>query len=137
MLVLQFLHLKANLLFTEEGEKEQLSSPINEFSFRPMHVCCLLSTFIVVVGSRTDYHASADVAEFGLLAVVVLELVGFVVDADDGLLRFWILLFHLNFLLINEVDLGTHISWIGNRPGKNCTGCRGRDTFIYFLISPP
>lgn len=75
-------------------------------------VLLLLSLFIVVVGSRTDYHASAGVAELGLLAVVVLELVGFVVDAEDGLLRFWFLLFHLNFLLIYEVDLDTRSSCV-------------------------
>lgn len=61
-------------------------------------------------GSRTDYHASADVAELGLLAVVVLKLVGLVVDTDDGFLRFWFLLFHLNFLLIYEVNLKTQSS---------------------------
>lgn len=81
----------------------------------------LLLLFIVVTVARTDDHASADVAELGLLAVVVLELVGFVVDADDGFLRFWFLLFHLNFLLVYEVNLDTQCSWIGNVTEKNCT----------------
>lgn len=70
----------------------------------------LLLSFIVVAGSRTDYHASADIAELGLLAVVVLKLVGFVVNADDGLLRFRFLLLHLNFLLVYEVNLDTQRS---------------------------
>lgn len=88
-----------------------MSYPMNEFSFRTTQAgldAVLLLSF--VAGSRTDYHASADVAELGLLAVVVLELVGFVVDADDRLLRFWFLLFHLNFLLIYEVNLDTQCS---------------------------
>lgn len=87
----------------------------------------LSSLFIVIVGSRTDYHASADVAELGLLAVVVLELVGFVVDTDNGLLRFWFLLFHLNFLLIYEVDLDTCSSRTGNSTNNNCTRCLSKE----------
>lgn len=69
-------------------------------------VLLLLSLFIVVVGSRTDYHASADVAELGLLAVVVLELVRPVVE---GLGRLGggrllpLLLLHL--LVVDEKDL--------------------------------
>lgn len=67
----------------------------------------VLLLLIVIVGSRTDDHASTDVTELGLLAVVVLKLVGFVVDANYRLLRFWFLLFHLNFLLVYEVNLDT------------------------------
>lgn len=56
--------------------------------------------------SRTDDHASADVAELGLLAVVVFELVGFVVDHDHGLgRRLGLLLLHLHLLIVDEVDL--------------------------------
>lgn len=54
---------------------------------------------------HTHYHASADVTELGFLAVVVLELVGFVVDTDNRLWRFWFLLLHLNLFLIYEIDL--------------------------------
>lgn len=54
---------------------------------------------------HTDYHASADVTELWFLAVMVLELVGFVVDPDNRLWRFWFLLLYLNLLLVYEVDL--------------------------------
>lgn len=57
---------------------------------------------------RTDDHASADVTELGLLAVVVLELVGLVVDGFDGLQGggvFLVVLFHL--LVVDEVHLGS------------------------------
>ena len=58
---------------------------------------------------RTDYHARAGVAELGLLAVVVLELVGFVIDHDHRLGgRLRLLLLHLHLLIIDEVDLEAH-----------------------------
>lgn len=59
---------------------------------------------------HTNYHASADITELWFLAVVVLELVGFVIDPDNSLNRFWFLLLHLNFLLVYKVDLDTHKS---------------------------
>lgn len=54
---------------------------------------------------HTDYHSSTDVTEFGLLAVVVLELVGLVIDTEDRFWRFWFLLLHLHFLFIYKVYL--------------------------------
>ena len=58
---------------------------------------------------RTDYHARADVAELGLLAVVVLELVGFVIDHDHRLGgRLRLLLLHLHLLIVDEVYLEAH-----------------------------
>lgn len=56
--------------------------------------------------SRTHDHARADVAEFGLLAVVVLELVRPVIDRlgwlhGGGL----VLLLLLDLLVIDEVHL--------------------------------
>lgn len=96
MLVLQFLHLKANLLFTGRAKVEKLK-------------CCHLFLNYVVDGiipiSHTDYHASTDVTEFWFLAVVVLEFVRFVINLDNRLLRFWFLLLHLNLLLIYKIDL--------------------------------
>lgn len=56
--------------------------------------------------AHTDDHASTDIAEFGFLAVVILEFVGFVIDPNNGLRgRFWFLFLHFNFLFVNEVDL--------------------------------
>ena len=54
----------------------------------------------------TDDHASAHIAELGLLAVVVLELVGFVVDRSDGLRGRRLLLLLLHLLIVDEVYLG-------------------------------
>lgn len=54
---------------------------------------------------HTDYHAGANITELWFLAVVVLELMGFVVDPNNRLWRFWFLLLHLHLLLIDEVDL--------------------------------
>lgn len=53
----------------------------------------------------TDYHASTDVTELWLLAVMVLELVRLIIHPDNRLLRFWVLLLHLNLLFIYKVDL--------------------------------
>lgn len=74
----------------------------------------MLLMFVVLpyILIHTDYHASADITELRFLAVVVLELVGFVVDPDNRLHRLWILLLHLNLLLIYEVDLDTQRSYI-------------------------
>lgn len=63
---------------------------------------------VISCAVRTDDHASTDVTELGLLAVVVLELVRFVVDPKDWIWRrFWFLLLHLHLLLINKIDLKT------------------------------
>ncbi len=69
----------------------------------------LMSVYVFLTSCpiHTDYHASADVTELGFLAVVVLELVGFVVDPDNRLWSFWFLLLHLHLFLIYEVDLDT------------------------------
>lgn len=69
-----------------------------------LRLCVFSLTWFLI---HTDYHASADVTELGFLAVVVLELVGFVVDQYNRWWRFWFLLLHLNLLLIYEIDLDT------------------------------
>lgn len=57
-------------------------------------------------GPRTHDHACADVTEFRLLAVVVLELVGPVVDRFDWFYgRSFVLLLLLHLFVINEVHL--------------------------------
>lgn len=61
----------------------------------------MVSSFL----SRTDDHSSTDVTELGLLAVVVLELVWFIVDPNDRRWRLWFLLLDLHLLLVNEIDL--------------------------------
>lgn len=96
MLVLQFLHLRANLLFTGRAEVEKLKD------------CSVFLHYLfdgIDLITHTDYHASTDVTELWFLAVVVLEFVRFVINPDDRLLRFWFLLFHLNLLLIYKIDL--------------------------------
>lgn len=63
---------------------------------------------------HTDYHTSADVTELGFFAVVVLELVGFVVDSDNRRRRFWFLLLHLHLLIIYEIDLDTQRAYLSH-----------------------
>lgn len=53
----------------------------------------------------TDYHTSTDVTELGRLAVVVLELVWFVIHQYDNGLRLGLLLLYFHLLLVNEVYL--------------------------------
>lgn len=67
-------------------------------------------------GPRTHDHARADVAEFGLFAVVVLELVGPVVDRFDQRWRSFVLLLLLHFFVVNEVHL--------QEPGRRFGGKR-------------
>lgn len=56
--------------------------------------------------ARTHYHARADIAEFRLLAVVVLELVRPVIDRFDWFYgRRFILFLLLDLFVINEVHL--------------------------------
>lgn len=75
-----------------------------------MFVCVFLTWFPI----HTDYHTSTDITELRLLAVVVLELVGFVIDPDNRWWRFWFLLLHLNLLLIYEIDLDTQGAYISH-----------------------
>lgn len=107
MLVLQFLHLRANLLFTGRAEVEKL-----KHCYLSIHY--LFNQINPII--HTDYHASTDVTELWFLAVVVLKFVRFVINSDDRLLRFWFLLFHLNLLLIYKIHLHIFkkkiISWL-------------------------
>lgn len=99
MLVLQFLHLNANLLFTEGASPEQSGHTGEEFRFHN-------TGGSQETAARTHDHARADVAELGLLAVVVLELVRPVVERLDRLYgRSLVLLLLLHLFLINEVHL--------------------------------
>lgn len=93
---MQFLHLRANLLFTGRAEVENLKHFFIYSSF--------LFDGINPI-PHTDYHASTDVTELWFLAVVVLEFVRFVINPDDRLLRFWFLLLHLNLFLIYKIHL--------------------------------
>lgn len=93
---MQFLHLRANLLFTGRAKVDKLKH-------------CYLFIQYLIDGinpvTHTDYHASTDVTELWFLAVVVLEFVRFVINPDDRLWRFWFLLLHFNLLLIYKIDL--------------------------------
>lgn len=96
MLVLQFLHLRANLLFTGRAKGDKLKH------------CYLFIQYLIDginPATHTDYHASTDVTELWFLAVVVLEFVRFVINPDDRLCRFCFLLLHFNLLLIYKIDL--------------------------------
>lgn len=105
---MQFLHLRANLLFTKKKctkKRQRLGESETEMAHRRKPVLAFaLSTSRP---THTDYHTSADVTELGFLAVVVLELVGLVIDADNRVCRFWVLLLHLHLLIVDEIDLKT------------------------------
>ena len=102
-MVLQFLHRNANLLFTEERNKIRRNDIREEQE-------ALRSTLFVMQerkrGGRTNYHASADVTELWLLAVMVLKLVRAVVDWSHWFYRKFLFFFHLYFLIIYEINLG-------------------------------
>lgn len=72
-----------------------------------MHFFCSKAKYIKQE-SLTDYHASADVTELWFLAVVVFELVRFVVDWLNGFWRRGLLsLLLLYLLIIDEIHLDT------------------------------
>lgn len=76
-----------------------------------MDVCAYI--FLTKFPVHTDDHASTDITELGFLAVVVLELVGFVVDPQSWVgRRFRFLLLHFHLLLIYEIDLETQKTYL-------------------------